>query len=716
MTTIIVIESITPQVAVEFSQDQGPQGAPGNTGPTGPTGPVGATGPTGATGVQGVTGSTGPTGATGVTGDTGPTGATGAVGPTGITGATGPAGATGDTGVTGPTGPVGATGVTGATGPTGPAGATGTTGAVGATGPAGATGPQGATGVTGVTGDVGPTGVTGATGPAGATGPTGADSTVPGPTGATGPAGATGPSGTAGAAGATGATGPSGIDGVTGPTGPTGPAGATGPAGTNGATGSTGPAGTNGATGATGPTGPTGAAGAAAAVSYSYSATAGQTTFSGSDLNSLTLAYTVGAEQVYLNGVLLVRTTDYTATNGTSVVLALAATLSDTLVVVAYGTFLTANTYTIAQADALFIADTIVDAKGDIIAATAADTVARLAVGNNGETLVADSSTSTGLRYQAIQTRNCIYNSSYEIWQRGTSFTAAGYSADRWYASTGGAAGRTISRVAGTGEFQYLTRVQRTAGNTLTNGVDYGQPFEISDATPFAGKTVTFSFYARKGADYSASSSQLNIYVFSGTSSTETNRVVTAYASGGATPLSSSATLTTSLQRFQYTFTFGAGVTQFCPLFSTGFVGTAGAADYFEVTGVQLEVGSIATSYVRNGATIQGELAACKRYLPSIDNSSGSGVAFVAGYAYGTNSSIFIVPFDVQARVQPTGVTVSGTINAYALNTTTAMTPTFDIAAVTSVGLLASHTITAGQGARLGISAGAKLLFTGCEL
>lgn len=43
------------------------------------------------------------------------------------------------------------------------------------------------------------------------------------------------------------------------------------------------------------------------------------------------------------------------------------------------------------------IQETIVDAKGDIIAATAADTPARLAVGTNGQTLVADSSTATGL-------------------------------------------------------------------------------------------------------------------------------------------------------------------------------------------------------------------------------------------------------------------------------------------------------------------------------
>ena len=47
------------------------------------------------------------------------------------------------------------------------------------------------------------------------------------------------------------------------------------------------------------------------------------------------------------------------------------------------------------------IQPTIVDAKGDLIVATAADTVSRLAVGTNGYTLTADSSTATGLAYSA---------------------------------------------------------------------------------------------------------------------------------------------------------------------------------------------------------------------------------------------------------------------------------------------------------------------------
>lgn len=51
--------------------------------------------------------------------------------------------------------------------------------------------------------------------------------------------------------------------------------------------------------------------------------------------------------------------------------------------------------------DANAIQNTIVDAKGDLIAASASDTPARLAVGSNGETLVADSSTATGLKWAA---------------------------------------------------------------------------------------------------------------------------------------------------------------------------------------------------------------------------------------------------------------------------------------------------------------------------
>ena len=49
--------------------------------------------------------------------------------------------------------------------------------------------------------------------------------------------------------------------------------------------------------------------------------------------------------------------------------------------------------------DASGIPATIFDAKGDLIAASAADTAARLAVGTNGQVLTADSTTATGLKW-----------------------------------------------------------------------------------------------------------------------------------------------------------------------------------------------------------------------------------------------------------------------------------------------------------------------------
>ena len=69
---------------------------------------------------------------------------------------------------------------------------------------------------------------------------------------------------------------------------------------------------------------------------YQFTATAGQSTFSGSDDNSETLSYTAGAIQVFLNGIFLDSAVDYTATNGTSIVLSETVDANDYLQVVAF--------------------------------------------------------------------------------------------------------------------------------------------------------------------------------------------------------------------------------------------------------------------------------------------------------------------------------------------------------------------------------------------
>jgi hypothetical protein len=122
---------------------------------------------------------------------------------------------------------------------------------------------------------------------------------------------------------------------------------------------------------------------------YRYVATGGETSISGTDADGKTLSYTVGLEQVFLNGVNLVRGQDYTATNGTSVGSLTALVASDVVEVFAYVPFNIANALTVST----------VDAKGDLLVGTADNTVGRLAVGTNGQLLSAASGETSGLKW-----------------------------------------------------------------------------------------------------------------------------------------------------------------------------------------------------------------------------------------------------------------------------------------------------------------------------
>jgi hypothetical protein len=132
----------------------------------------------------------------------------------------------------------------------------------------------------------------------------------------------------------------------------------------------------------------------AAIFRFKFIAVGGETSLSGADASAQTLSYLAGKEQVYLNGVLLVRGTDYTATTGSSITALAALATSDIVEII---TFTALSVVT-------DIPQSIVDAKGDLIVGTAADTVGRLAVGTNGYFLSADSSAGTGLAWAAVDT------------------------------------------------------------------------------------------------------------------------------------------------------------------------------------------------------------------------------------------------------------------------------------------------------------------------
>jgi hypothetical protein len=130
----------------------------------------------------------------------------------------------------------------------------------------------------------------------------------------------------------------------------------------------------------------------AAIFRYKFIASGGETSVSGTDANGLTLSYLTGKEEVYLNGVLLVRTTDYTASTGTSITSLAALTAGDILEIITFTAFDVATA----------IANSTFTAKGDLLVATSASTPGKVAVGTNGQYLQADSTTATGLKWATV--------------------------------------------------------------------------------------------------------------------------------------------------------------------------------------------------------------------------------------------------------------------------------------------------------------------------
>lgn len=274
----------------------------------------------------------------------------------------------------------------------------------------------------------------------------------------------------------------------------------------------------------------------------------------------------------------------------------------------------------------------------------------------NGTSWGAVSSSSSG---------NAIINGAFDIWQRGTSFSAVGssYTADRWY--KGASTAQTTSRQATSDStnlpnIQYCARLQRVAASTSTVNVDFGSPMETVNSIPFAGKTVTLSYYARSGANFSAASSVIRAALFTGTGTDQNG--FSGYT-GNATPIDTTVTLTTTWQRFQHTTTLASSVTEIMPYFGYAPVGTAGAADYFEITGVQLEANSSATSFKRNASNIQGELAACQRYYwRATTTGNASGVLSLTGIGQSSTNAQVPFKFPETMRAAPTAIDYGGAV------------------------------------------------------
>ena len=199
-----------------------------------------------------------------------------------------------------------------------------------------------------------------------------------------------------------------------------------------------------------------------------FVATNGQTTFTGSDANGLTLAYDAGYLDVYLNGVHL-DPADYTASNGTSIVLGSGAATGDILYVVAFNIVasvsndaddITAGTLAgqYIEDNAITLAKLAGIARGKIIYGDASGDPAVLSVGSSGQVLKSDG---TDISWGAVAAS-------------GATFVFEGATADSFettLTATDPTADRTITLPNVTGTVSLVAGTETLTNKTLTSPV-----------------------------------------------------------------------------------------------------------------------------------------------------------------------------------------------------------------------------------------------------
>jgi len=345
------------------------------------------------------------------------------------------------------------------------------------------------------------------------------------------------------------------------------------------------------------------------------------------------------------------------------------------------------------------VASSSVDAKGDLLVGSADNTLSRLAVGSNGDTLVADSAATTGLRWQGNYSagKNLIINGAMDIDQRNSASSAVSlpdgaanyyFATDRWLGgrAAGGTATLGQSSTAPTG---FAKSVLWTNGTGITPASgDFAYLSQLIEGNNVAflaygtasAATLTLSFWVRSSLTGTFSASLYNTtgnksYVFTYSISSANTWEKKSVTITGDT---AAATATGTGRGLSIYFDMGSGssnrtstTSSWVSGFFTGSTGsvqtnTTGSSTFY-LTGVQLEVGSVATAFTRAGGTIQGELAACQRYYFRY-YPGASGKSFgVVGQVYSTTAAFCVLTFPVELRIRPTAIEQSGTAADYRL-------------------------------------------------
>jgi hypothetical protein len=270
---------------------------------------------------------------------------------------------------------------------------------------------------------------------------------------------------------------------------------------------------------------------------------------------------------------------------------------------------------------------------------------------------------------------NAIINGAFEINQRNfTSTTTANtFGFDRWDLFTDGDGTTTYSAqtlaIGSIPGYEATNHARIVTSGQTSSSVQSVLRQRIEDVRSFAGNTITVSFYAK------AASGTPKIAV----------GVRQVFGSGGSTGVSSfggQATLSTSWGKHSITFTvpsisgktIGAGSFLALNLIvsagsdlnaGTGSLGIQ--SNTFDIWGVQLEAGTVATPFKRNANSLQGELAACQRYYFR-PTSLAEGTSYIAtGMSVTTSIVYFTINFPVPMRVIPTSLDFSGALVTSAL-------------------------------------------------
>ena len=277
---------------------------------------------------------------------------------------------------------------------------------------------------------------------------------------------------------------------------------------------------------------------------------------------------------------------------------------------------------------------------------------------SSGTVAEAYGGTGTSTGYYGFKNR--IINGAMGISQRTavntnvavTTTVSGTFGPDRFTGYSGTASLWNILQVTtGVYDFPYALRLQRIAGQTSTSAIYLRQVIETNNCIDLAGQTVTLSFYATAGANYSGGAVTTQIYT--GTASDQgTASLNSGTWTGFVSPIASTFTPTTTRTRFSFTATLGSTVQEVAFGLNWSGSGTAGANDYLDITGVQVEKGSTATSFdYRPYGT---ELLLCQRYYTQEINTGLGGESCFSGNVTNTAPYYANTTFKVTMRAIPT--------------------------------------------------------------